>query len=154
MTKSPLQHGAWIAICDGAKALLVENQGDHTYPKLETRAHFSQENPSTHEQGSSPPGRAFSSAGGQRGAVEGSDFHDQAEHTFLRNFAAQVARAVLEHRITNLHLIAPARALGVMREALPPAVHRVLAGEIDRDYVKLPLHEIERHLLALEQKQK
>jgi protein required for attachment to host cells len=152
--KSPLQQGAWLAICDGSKALLVENKGDHVYPKLETRAHFAQENPPSHEQGTAQPGRAFSSAGGRRGATEETDYHDQAEQAFLRNFATEVAHAVAQNKITNLHLIAPPRALHVMREALPAAVHRVLAGEIDRDYVKLPLHEVERHLLALEKKQK
>jgi len=154
MTNSPLQHGAWIAICDGSRALLVENKGDHVYPKLETHSHYTQENPSAHEQGSAQPGRAVNSVGGRRSAMEETDYHEQAEQAFLRNFAIQVARAVDDHRITNLHLIAPPRALHVMREALPASVRRVLASEIDRDYVKLPLHEVERHLLALEQKRK
>ncbi|MBL6853681.1 MAG: host attachment protein [Alphaproteobacteria bacterium] len=152
MIESPLQHGAWLAICDGAKALLVENTGDHTYPKLETRAQYSQVNPATHEQGSSPPGRVFSSIGGRRGAVEETDYHRQAEHDFLNSFADHVAHAVEQHRIRKLFLVAPARALGIMRAALSPRVRHVLAGEIERDYGKMPLHEIEQHLAALEQK--
>jgi protein required for attachment to host cells len=45
-----------------------------------------------------------------------------------------------------LILVAPARALGVLRKALSPAAHAVIGAEIDKDYVKLPIHEIEHHL--------
>jgi protein required for attachment to host cells len=150
MAQSALQHGTWLAICDGGRALLVENVGDRQYPKLETRAHFAQENPPAREQASSGPGRVFSPAGNRRGAVEQTDFHEQAEQDFLRKFADETARSVKAHNIRRLYLIAPARALGTIRPYLGDGVRQVLAGEIDRDYVKMPLHEIERHLKALE----
>ncbi|HUO91182.1 MAG TPA: host attachment family protein [Rhizomicrobium sp.] len=150
MARSPLQHGTWLAICDGARALLVENVGDRQFPKLETRAHFAQENPPARELASSGPGRVFSSVGKRRGAVDQTDFHEQAEHDFLRKFADEMARAVKAHDIRSLYLVAPAKALGIMRSLLPDTVHRVLAGELDRDYVKMPLHEVERHLKARE----
>ena len=149
MPESLLRHGAWIAICDGQRALLLENKGDREFPKLETRDVFRQENPPTHLQGSAPPGRAFSPVGGRRSATEESDFHDLAEQDFLRRFAEKLNHSIGEHKIRALVLIAPARALGMVRPHLSATTRRVLIAELDRDYVKMPLHEIERHLSAL-----
>jgi protein required for attachment to host cells len=149
MPESLLRHGAWIAICDGQRALLLENKGDRKFPKLETRQVFKQENPPTHLQGSAPPGRAFSPMGGGRSAIEEPDFHDLAEQDFLRHFAENLDHSIGEHKIRALVLIAPARALGMVRPHLSAATRRVLIAELDRDYVKLPLHEVERHLSAL-----
>ena len=149
MPESLLRNGTWIAICAGLKALLLENKGDREFPKLETRQVFKQENPATHVQGSAPPGRAFSPTGGGRSAIEESDFHDLAEQDFLRHFAGTLDHSIGEHKIRALVLIAPARALGMVRPHLSAATRRVLIAEFDRDYVKMPLHEVERHLSAL-----
>ena len=149
MPESLLRNGTWIAICDGQRALLLENKGDREFPKLETREVFRQENPPTHLQGSAPPGRAFNSMGDRRGATEESDFHDMAEQDFLRRFAEKLDHSIGQHKIRALVLIAPARALGMVRPHLSAATRRVLISELDRDYVKMPLHEVERHLSAL-----
>ena len=149
MPESLLRHGTWIAICDGQRALLLENKGDREFPKLETREVSRQENPPMHVQGSAPPGRAFSPTGARRSAIEEPDFHDQAEQDFLRRFAEKLDHSIGEHKIRALVLIAPARALGMVRPHLSAATRRVLVAELDRDYVKMPLHEVERHLSAL-----
>lgn len=149
MPESLLRHATWVAICDGQRALLLENRGDREFPKLETREVFKQENPPAHLQGSAPPGRAFNSAGEGRSAMEESDFHEQLARTFLGNFAERLNACVGERNINALVLVAPARALGVVRPLLNEATRRVLIAELDRDYVKMPLHEIERHLSAL-----
>lgn len=141
-----LNHGTWLAVCDGTKALLIENMGDKQFPKFETRESFKQDDPPTHMQGASPPGRAFGTVGNRRGAVEQTDFHQQAEEYFLREFAKTIDRAVYEHRIKSLMLIAPAHALGYMRSQLSAATHEIVVGELARDYVKLPLYEMESHL--------
>jgi protein required for attachment to host cells len=43
-------------------------------------------------------------------------------------------------------MIAPPRALGVIRQAYSHQLRGVLRQEIDKDMVKMPVHEIERHL--------
>jgi protein required for attachment to host cells len=126
--------------------LVIENAGDGALPKLEVRDTMEQTNPAAHMQGSDKPGRAFSSGGTRRGAVEQTDFHEQAETRFLQAFAERLHHAVSERGIGDLLLIAPARALGVLRPALSPAVTRIVTGELDSDYVKLSLHGIERQL--------
>jgi protein required for attachment to host cells len=141
-----LPHGAWLAICDGSKAMLLENTGEAEHPNLAMREVLTQDNPSTAEQGSAAPGRTFSSADGRRSAVAQTDFHDLAERQFLRRFAERIDLSVAEDSIHTLVLIAPPRALGVLRRVLTDRSHDVLCAELKRDYVKKPLHEIERLL--------
>lgn len=150
MTEFVLHHGTWIAVCDGSNALLLKNVGDRFHPSLEMHDVIRQENLPTHLQGTSQPGRAFSSADGRRAAMEESDFHAQAEEAFIRAFALKLDRHVQGQRIDTLLLIAPANALGILRKALSDATRRVLRGDLVRDYAKLPLHEIERHLTDLQ----
>lgn len=148
MSELILHQGTWVAVCDGSKALFLENTGGRVYPKLETRAVMNHESPPTHEQGTDAPGRAFSTADGRRGAVEETDFHLQAEEQFLRNVAEKLDHQVRENKIRDLFLIAPARALGILRKLVGPATQKAITGELDRDYVKLPVYEIERYLTA------
>ena len=48
----------------------------------------------------------------------------------------------------SLIMVAPPRALGVMRQAYSHHLRNALRAEIDKDFVKLPVHEIEKHLAA------
>jgi protein required for attachment to host cells len=152
-SKVALRHGVWLAVCDGTKALLLENEGDHAFPKFETRETMIALNPSTHEQGSAKPGRAFNSVDGRRAAVEETDLHVLAEEKFIKDFAGHVERKVQEVPIQSIVLIAPARALGILRACIGSSTRRILAGSLARDYVHQPLYEIERHLKDLQSRQ-
>jgi protein required for attachment to host cells len=145
MSHLRLRHGLWLAVCDGKRALLLQNSGDQVYPKLETREAFKQDDPPTHEQGSSPPGRVFAS-GNRRAATEESDFHQQRIEHFLDMFAKDLNHRVSQGEIEALALVAPAPALGVLRTRLSDQTRRAVVAEIDRDYTKMPIYEIERHL--------
>ncbi len=141
-----LAYGTWIAVCDGAKAMLLENRGDHEYPKLEMRRVFEQHNAPTREQGNSKPGRNFSAAQGRHAALEETDFHDQAERKFLKEFAARINQQVAKS-LVRFVIIAPPRALGMLRPHLADITRRRLLAELPHDYVKLPLIEIEKLLM-------
>ena len=45
-------------------------------------------------------------------------------------------------------LVAPPRALGMIRPAYSHALRAAVRAELDKDMVKLPIHEIEKHLTA------
>ena len=60
MTKIKIGTGDWIVVCDGRKALILENLGDRVFPNLHTREVYEQPDPSTHAQGSDAPGRVHS----------------------------------------------------------------------------------------------
>jgi protein required for attachment to host cells len=144
-----LAHGAQILVSDGRKALFFRNQGDEIRPRFETLEALSHDDPPTHELGSDAPGRSFSSAGRGRSAVEGPDLHDLSEQRFLKNVAERVNRAVLDGRAKSLVIVAPARALAVLRHELSPAAQRAAQAEFHKDLVNLPVHEIEKHVLKM-----
>ena len=73
MTHLKLANGAWVVVGDGQKALFLINEGDEVYPNLRRLSVEMQKDPPTHEQGSDAPGRAYSSVGRGRSAVEETD---------------------------------------------------------------------------------
>ena len=146
MAKIGLINNLWVLVCDGRKALLLQNVGDRTYPKLETREHFEHASKPTHELGTDGPGRLFSGQGGRRSSVEPTDLHDLEETKFLNDLAQHIDHFAAEHAIHDLVIVAPPRALGVLREAMPQHVRKLIRAEVDKDYVALPVYEIESHL--------
>jgi protein required for attachment to host cells len=148
MTKLKIGQGAWVVVCDGAKALVLENAGDAKFLNLKTRQVFEHEGARTHEQGTDAPGRAINSVDGRRSAMEQTDWHEQEEQRFLRKLVDHLDAAVNAGQAKSLIIIAPPRALGVLRQAYSQAVRAALNAEVDKDFVKLPVHEIEKHLAS------
>jgi protein required for attachment to host cells len=136
----------WVVVCDGKKALVLHNVGDAKFPNLKTLEVFEQKDLSTHEQGTSPPGRAFSPAGSGRGSVAQTDWHDQSEHAFLTQLAKHLDASVSAGKVKSLIVVAPPRALGILRPAYPHALKGAVRAEVDKDLVKMPVGEIEKHL--------
>ena len=146
MTDLLIRHGEWVVVCDGAKALVLENVGDIKFPNLKTLEVFEQKNLATHELGTDAPGRSYSSVGHGRSAVEQTDYHDQAEHTFLVHLAQHLDAAVAAGKTKSLIVVAPPRALGMIRSAYSHALKAAVRAEVDKDLVKQPVHQIEKHL--------
>ncbi len=138
----------WVLVCDGAKALVLENTGTMVRPKL-TKLEV-RERPTAPDRALSDdrPGRVFQSADGRRSAVEETDYHDLAEQRFLAEVALRIDQAVSGGEMTSLVVVAPPRALGVLRGAFSAGVQSAIRVEIDKDLVKLPIPEIEKHLAA------
>ena len=147
MPKVKIRQGDWVVVCDGGKALMLENIGDEVFPNLKTRETNDNSNPPTREQGTDEPGRAFQSVGGARSAMEQTDLHEQSERAFLTRLAARLDAAVKAGQIKSLIIVAPPRALGVIRNAYTPALRAAVQAEIDKDLVRMPVHQIEKHLL-------
>ncbi len=141
-----IAHGEWVVVCDGAKALLLENVGDEKFANLKTQKVYEQEDPKTHEVGTDAPGRAFSSVGTARSSMEQTDWHTQSEDRFLRALVGHLDAAVQAGQIKSLIVIAPTRALGVLRQAYSTNLRHALRAEMDKDLVHLPVYEIEKHL--------
>jgi protein required for attachment to host cells len=148
MSKLKTAKGDWVIVCDGRKALILENIGDGLFPNLHTREMEEHAVPATHDQGSDVPGRAFASVGGARSAVDQTDWHRQLEEDFLRSLAIKLDRAVASGKTKHIVLVAPPRALGVLRHAATSHLRRVIRAEVAHDYVKLPVGEIERRLFG------
>ena len=143
-----IHNGDWVVVCDGAKALILENAGDAVALNLKTKEVREQSDPKTREQGSDAPGRAVNSIDARRSAMEQTDWHEQGEQRFLIELSKRLDAAVMSGEAKSLVLVAPPRALGVIRQAATPNLRHAVRAEIDKDYVKLPVHEIEKHLAA------
>jgi protein required for attachment to host cells len=146
MQKLKIRQGDWVIVCDGKKALVLENAGDEKFLNLKTKEVHEHPDPKTHELGTDAPGRAFSSVGTERSSMEQTDWHTQEEDRFLRKLADRLDAAVNAGLTKSLILIAPPRALGVLRQTYSHNLRAAVRAEIDKDFVKLPVHEIEKHL--------
>jgi len=145
-----IHHGEWVVVCDGAKALVLENIGDAKFPNLKTREVFEQKDLPTRELGSDKPGRSFNSVTSGRGTVKQTDWHDQAEHDFLTKLLHRLDAEVTAGKVKSIIMVAPPRAMGVIREgyARAHALRGAVRIEVDKDYVKMPVDQIEKHLTA------
>jgi protein required for attachment to host cells len=143
-----VRRGDWVVVCDGKKALLLENIGDTKVLNLRTRAVHEQPDSKTSEQGTDKPGRSINSIDSRRSAVEQTDWHDQEEQRFLQRLASRLDAEVSAGNAKSVIMVAPPRALGVLRQAYSQNLRNVLRAEIDKDFVRMPVNEIEKHLAA------
>jgi protein required for attachment to host cells len=146
MPRLKIGQGEWVVVCDGKKALVLENVGDEKFPNLKTKEVHEHRDAKTQDLGTDAPGRAFSSVGAGRSAVEQTDWHVQEEDRFLQKLAGRLDAAVTAGETKSLIMVAPPRALGVLRQAYSHNLRAALQAEVDKDLVMLPVHEIEKHL--------
>lgn len=146
MSPLSIHEGEWVVVCDGGKALILENAGDSKFPNLRMHDVFEHKALATHDLGTDKPGRSHSSVGHGRSAVAQTDWHDQEEQAFLADLVQKLESAVTAQKVKSLIVVAPPRALGVLRPAYSAALRAAVRIELDKDLVKLPVHEIEKHL--------
>lgn len=140
-----------ILVCDGAKALLFENAGDAQALNLRPLDIRVEPHPPTRGLGADRPTRVYDSMDGSRSGAEQTDWHEAAEVDFLAKVAQVLEQAVAQRRPPRLSLVAPPRALGILRQELGEATRAALAAEIAKDLVNHPVPEIEKQLAAMRQ---
>ncbi len=150
MRKPVIPHDAFVFVGDGRKALFLRNAGDEKFANFVTeRVFVDEENPSTRDQGTDRPGRGFASAGStRRSAMEPTDWHEIEEHRFAQRVSEALERLVRERATPALVIAAPPRTLADLRDALHPDVRARIVLEINKDFTKHPVWEIERHIVA------
>ena len=146
MNSLKIKSGDWVVVCDGGKALILQNAGDEVFPNLQTKECHEHANEKTSELGSDKPGRVQESATTGRSSVAQTDWHDQNEREFLTALAKRLDEAVSGGETSELIIVAAPRALGMLRESYSPAVRKAVKEEIAKDYIHLPVYEIEKHL--------
>lgn len=133
-----IKAGDWVVVCDGRKALVLQNAGDEVFPNLQTRE--------THEP-TNKTGNAAEPASEEGSDVAQAERHDiQSEQDFITGVAKRLDAAVSGGETEALFVVAAPRALGVLREAYTPAVRKAVREEIAKDYVNMPVYEIEKLL--------
>ena len=80
--------------------------------------------------------------------MEQTDWHERGEKAFLEELVKKLDRELSAGAFKSAVVCAPPRALGVLRQAYTPALKQAVRAELDKDFVKVPVHEIEKHLAA------
>lgn len=137
-----IRHNALILVADGKKFLLLRNRGDFRRVALAYEGSGEKENPATREQGSDSPGRAFSSSGGTRSALQQTDWHQIEEDRFAARVAELLGALANANDFEELFIVAPPRTLAELRKCLTHAVISRVVGEIPKDLTNHPVEEI------------
>lgn len=150
---TPMKHAAmqipehcWVAVCDGGQALLLRNEGTLHHPDLATVWASSRRLKPTHQLGTSRPGRFVQPFSVARGALEQTDLHQKMETDLLRMLVARLGRAISAREADQIIVVASGKALGWLRNNMPPAVRHAVVGEVNKDLTHFPPAGIQRRL--------
>jgi len=137
----------WILIADGAHARILQNAGPGKgLQALEGRV-WHGDHAATHELMTDRTGRAFSSTGPARSAIEPhSDPHRQLKRNFVHRLADALSDRWRDRAYDRLVLVAAPSALGDLRAALSPEVRTAVVAEVPKDLTKTPDAAVAEHL--------
>lgn len=147
----PLPHNALVLVADGRKILFLRNHGDENQIDLRTESHDEREDRKerdyrTDAAGSSPRSAATTAQGGVhlgRTAMEETDFHQQEEDRWVKEAADELKKRVLRHDFEALAIIAPPKALGVLKKSLHKEVEKRIVCTVDKEMTGRPIPDIE-----------
>jgi len=136
----------WVLIADGAQARILEYTGPSKGLVQIEGLKFQDAHMKNREIMADRPGRAFSSAGFGRSAMEQrTDPSDHREAEFLRSVAELINQKSLENAFRRLVIAAPPQALGDLRRFLTPATMEKVKAEISKDLTTVPILQLGKH---------
>src|SRR5215210_6140689 len=156
-----LPHQALVLVTDGRKLLFLRNHGDENQIDLRTEAHDERQDRKDREIKTDAPGTAAHSAGvagsgigaaggGHMGrpAMEETDFHQQEEDRWIKDAADELKKRVLRNDFEALAIVAPPKALGVLRKELHKEVARRIVCTVNKEMSGRPVPDIEALLVS------
>ena len=149
MSKLRIRNGDWALVVDGRKALFLQNRGDGVHLGIVTREVREHPDLPNYELHTDRPGKVQQSAASFHSAVEVADRHEEAERVFIVDTLKRLDELLASDRSRRFVVIAPPRALGVIRKGYTSHLRFALEAEIDHDWLHLPVHEIEARLKEL-----
>ncbi|MEE2525789.1 host attachment family protein [Hyphobacterium sp. HN65] len=141
------QKTLWVAVMDGAKALIYRNAGDAEYPVLKLVEAFKHEGEASHDIGSDRPGRMADQAK-HRSALDEGDPHGEAEAAFLAGAMEALNAAAKKGDFDRLLIYASKPALGVIRPHFSAELGERLLDSIALDITHEPVDQIEKRVHA------
>ena len=139
----PLPHNALVLVADGRKMLFFRNHGDEEQIDLRTEAHEERQDRKDRELKSDAPGLVQQSAGFGRSTYEETDFHQQEEDRWIKDAAEELKKRALRNDFEALAIVAPPRALGILRKELHKEVERRLVCAVNKEMSGRPIPDIE-----------
>ena len=144
----PLPHNALVLVADGRKTLFFRNHGDENQIDLRTEAHDSRDQRKDREIKSDAPGTVKQSFGFGHSTYEESDFQQQEEDRWIKDAADELKARVLRGDFEALAIVAPPKALGVLKKCLHKEVERRLVCTVNKEMSGRPVPDIEALLEA------
>jgi protein required for attachment to host cells len=135
-TDMELPRNTIVAVADGEKLSMFQNEGDEANLKL--RAIPAAEIDSS----------KISSGARHVSSAANPDDSQQKEDAFGNGVADMLNRQVLDGTIKNLVIVAAPRTLGELRKSYHKSLSDVLIGELDKDLTGHPIQDIEQALRA------
>jgi protein required for attachment to host cells len=145
----PLPHQALVLVTDGRKSLFLRNHGDEKQIDLRTEAHDQREDRKDREIKTDAPGAIGQSAGySGRVAYDEPDYHQQEEDRWVKDVAEDLRARALRNDFEALAIIAPPKALGVLRKELHKEVEKRIVVTFNKEMTDRPIPQIEDLLVG------
>src|SRR5574338_230434 len=144
----PLPHNALVLVADGRKMLLFRNHGDENQIDLRTEAHDARYERKDREIKTDAPGMTKQSFGYGRSTYEEPDFQQQEEDRWIKDAAEELKTRVLRGDFEALAIVAPPKALGVLKKELHKEVEKRIVCTIDKEMTGRPVPDIEALLVG------
>ena len=139
----PLPHNALVLVADGRKMLFFRNHGDEEQIDLRTEAHDAREQRKDREIKTDAPGTVQQSFGSGRSTYEEPDFQQQEEDRWVKDAADELKDRALRNDFDALAIVAPPKALGVLRKCLHKEVEKRLVCTVNKEMSGRPVPDIE-----------
>ena len=139
----PLPHNALVLVADGRKTLFFRNHGDEEQIDLRTEAHDERLDRKDRDLRSDAPGLVQQSAGYGRSTYEETDFQQQEEDRWIKDAADELKRRALANDFDALAIVAPPKALGILRKGLHKAVERRIVCTVNKEMSGRTIPDIE-----------
>jgi protein required for attachment to host cells len=143
-----IPHGALVLVADGKKTLFLRNRGDSELLDLRTEAHGERDDPMDRELKTDAPGTQGQRWGDGRPTMDEVDFHQQGEDRWIKDAAEELNRRALNNDFDSLVIIAPPKALGVLRKELHKEVERRIVLTVNKEMTDRPIPDIEELLVG------
>ena len=143
-----LPNQALVLVADGRKMLFFRNHGDENQIDLRTEAHDERQDAKDSELKTDGPGTQGQSAGYGRPAMEETDYHQLEEDKWVKEAADELKKRALANDFDALVIVAPPKALGVLRKALHKEVEKRIVKTINKEMTDKPIPDIETLLVG------
>jgi len=148
-----LPNRALVLVADGKKVLFLRNHGDRNQIDLRTEAHDARQDRKDREIKTDAAGSAATraSSGGAdtfRPAMGETDFHQQEEDRWVKDAAEELKKRALRNDFEALAVIAPPKALGVLRKELHKEVEKRVVLTLNKEMSGRPIPDIEELLVG------
>ncbi|HVL79166.1 MAG TPA: host attachment family protein [Sphingomicrobium sp.] len=143
-----LPHHALVLVADGRKMLLLRNHGDQNQIDLRTESHDVRDDSKDSEMKTDSPGTQSPRVGIGRDTMEETDFHQLEEDRWVKDAAEELKKRALRNDFEALAVIAPPKALGVLRKELHKEVEKRIVLTLNKEMTDRPIPDIEELLVG------